>query len=132
MNWESLGNLLTPPEKKQKTVKHKAHDSSCIIATWIVQSLALTLTSAALLLPSGVRPHLGKLIGCIVGGPILGLLDTQARKSFMYFNYFSQLLMLSSGLVKHIQTASKMCKHKYKTTEQNQFDYRFIPVGQLA
>lgn len=50
----------------------------------------------------------------------------------MYFNYFSQLLMLSSGLVKHIQTASKMSKHKYKTTEQNQFDYRFIPVGQLA
>lgn len=41
----------------------------------MVQSNPLTLTSAALLLPSGVRAHLGELIGCIVRGPILGLRD---------------------------------------------------------
>lgn len=69
----------------------------------------LTLTSAALLLPSGVRPHLGKLIGCIVRGPILGLLDTSKDINRVF-----------------------QFQHEHKTTEDNQFSDRLVPVGQLA
>lgn len=130
-----LGMPWKPPkstrEEDKKGENNRAHDSLCIIDTWIVQSLTLTLTSAPLLLPSGVRPHLGKLIGCVVCGPILGLLDT-SKEIIHVLQLFQPAPNGIFWVSKTHTKALKLSQHKSKTTEHNQFDYGFIPVGQPA